>query len=1332
MSLTSQQQDVVSAPLSNLLVSAAAGSGKTKVLVERIAQRIIRKELDIRKVLVMTFTKAAAANMSNRLEKVLLDTLSTLTDPSERRYISEQVSYLPIAHISTIHSFCLDVIRNFGTELKREDGEILLEPGFDILDDVNTNILRDEAVDEIFERIYSLCHRTTVLGEEPGSVTVPEVSAGPEEDLFLLSLMDSKVTVAQWCEDFLRMTLSLSASRDDRAVKDIVIGIHSKLRSLPDYEKVVRDIISQKQAEARDFSGSSVAGAYLDDFKITVSRADQAVAKAENALGEIVFVKDKKKNLEYANLVSEWVRYAKDLKELCDGSFSWNDIVEKGKLAPAGKWPGFPGASSEDLAKKDFFDTLTPLYELVYILTGKILKKDIDRKFFGYGKFVFGKTAEEIQQESLFMLPVISRLFETVLLADQLYSIKKRKENAVDFPDQEHFASYLLSNPEIAENYRNQFDEIYIDEYQDNSRIQDAIVIKFSKSNVFFVGDIKQSIYRFRHACPDMFSERSDRYADGDGGTLFSLNRNFRSRPSILLFVNDLFSQVLTRESGDIDYDATGRLEANKEPFEDDSERKASVHIILIDGTGDQDPDLPEDETEEDTEPTESQAQEKADIKKSEREALSVYSHIQSIRRKTDCAWSDFAVLTRSNKEALLIGNILSMGGIPTQSPTESSIFSQRELLLMQNMIRLIDNACQDIPLSAVMRAPFPTASFSPEEMLSIVLHEDKSNPDLAFFHEKVNRFAEDGFEPLRSKVNRFLDTLSAFRTQAMVLKISELIEKIYIETGLMDYLSVRENGQERIAALETFRDWANQFESRRRGGLYQFVRFIEEIEKNNRGVDDFETSEQLRDVVRCMSIHKSKGLEFKNVFVCGIDKSFSGKADNSSFLFNDRMGVAIDYVDTEKGYKFPTISKNLLYETERRESLSEQLRLLYVAATRAEERLLMIGTFKRKKSGAVSGHEDAIADALKEDGICFPAWLVRNSKSYLDFILMGIARNPHVSLEGLMADEECTEKPVSNGILSGRTRDLTLTIEKAADANLTILRSNNEAERMPEGAPGTDTEKIPDGTQPTEKAAYPALSEDEINWFKLQISGRYPYEKLTQMAAKTTVSEVKRISAPEEDGENRASDTVIEGIRNTGSRRPLNLLLRTITDAPGSSDSLSASETGILLHSVFQYTDFAALPTHPDQKDIVCELEKLVRFKMIREEQLKHILPFQGAIAKFAASDLCSRMIRAESKRGQGPFREIPFSITVPVSEEDFCLVQGMIDCWFIEDGKAVLIDYKSDRIEGDLAAKEKVLRERYGIQLEYYARAIEAASKLKVKEKQIWLIPEAISFVL
>lgn len=1326
MNLTQQQQNVVQAGLSDLLVSAAAGSGKTMVLVERIASRIVSGELNVRNMLVMTFTKAAAAHMSSRLEAALGRSLDFCNETAKRQRLSEQIAFLPLAHISTIHSFCNDVINNFGTELQTENGRVILEPGSRILDEAKMKQLLDESIDEVFDRTYALCHRVLEQKDRIGKETVSMTIGDPDEDLFVCSLSETPILLTDWCADFMRMTHSFGSVRDDESLKEMLLHYHSSLRSLPDYESQIRTMIAEQAAGDKDLKCAKTAQLYLADFQSAIQRAAAVADKCNLLLENISVHKDSQKDFLYKGFIRDWLTLINELHETVSGEFEWDEIYRAASLAPTGKWPRNLSASSQNEDIRQLFIELIPVYEVMFLLTGFLPNKDVARCFSGLAKNVFNRSSADIQKESSFMRPVLSRFFEMVLLVDALYSSKKRKENGLDFADQEHMALFLLSKPDIRDYYREMFSEIYIDEYQDNSRIQDAIVGRFSKGNVFFVGDRKQSIYRFRHARPEMFANRSEKYSKGDGGVLLTLNSNFRSRPHILSFVNDIFSQIMSEESGEIAYDASHQLNPERENVETDDEKKKGVQILLIDATRKAITDaqsveaVPKENGLMD-ESSSSDADEKLDVEKSEREAILVQAEIYQLREKTGGSWGDFAVLTKTNREASVIANTLADCGIPSQGPDVSAIFMQRELLLMQNLIRLLDNMRLDIPLCAVMRAPFSMASFTEEELLSVYLFAEIHMPDAQCYLEKLTLYAERGEEPLRGKTERFLSFLDELRTQSMYLKISELIERVYLKTGFMDMLQSQENGSERVEALEMFRDWANRYEKGRRGGLYGFARFIEDIENKQRSLEDFDTAGQLRDVVQCMSIHKSKGLEFKNVFVCGIESSFAGSRGTNAIVLNETVGAATDFVDPDAGYKYPSTDKILLDELEKRARLSEQMRLLYVAMTRAEDRLYLIGTFTRKKDGAISSHDLFIHDARTSDLEKLPAWMVRNAKSHLDFVLLGLSRNPQISVEALLPnDSELGCSPIIRTV-SGRTPDL-----------LFHIIESGEVDRMIHGAPDNRSpgELVINTIEDTPD--FPELSDDETALFTLQISGEYEYEKLIRMPAKTTVTEMKRRLPPMENEEELLAERSMQLRSGSIEKRPVNLQLHGRKRDQRHSSELSPSETGILLHSVFQYLDFAALSESPSEQDIMVELHKMVTYRMIREDQIPFLRPYLHAIADFASSDICARMKRAEKKRGHGPFREIPFSITEPVAKEDFCLIQGMIDCWFIEDGQAILVDYKSDRIGGNRQEKEQILRERYGVQLLYYSRAIEAASQLCVREKLIWLIPEAISFEL
>ncbi|MBN1891410.1 MAG: UvrD-helicase domain-containing protein [Clostridiales bacterium] len=1345
MSLTEQQQKVVDAALGNLLISAAAGSGKTRVLVERISDRVIAGRLDVQNVLVMTFTRAAATHMSNRLETALLEAQSRIKEPRERRRLSEQISMLPLAHISTIHSFCNDVIKNYGSDLLDPDGKVVIEPGSSILDSTRAKILLQESIDQVLDSMYAMCHSVLEEEDQAGASPVCDLPQGSREMPKPFSLGNDSVTTRRWCEDFLAMSLCFGSTRSDRPLREMIFSFHYALRSLPDYENRIREMVLLKKREAEDFASSETAMTLIEELKEISNRAIDAVAEAQPLTDSFVFVKDKRKNEEYAGLYADCFLVVRELHALLRKGAGWDDITNLARRLPGGRWPGMSGNLDADDPKRRFFEILFPVFEMVYVFSGGYpLNKDYTSKFKGLIPKAFARSSDEIQEDLRKMYPLLSRLFETVILTDRLYSAKKKAENALDYSDQEQMALRLLKIPEVARYYRELFTEIYIDEYQDNSRIQDAIIEEISSDNVFYVGDIKQSIYRFRHARPDMFAERGERYRGKNGGELLELNGNFRSRPEILMFVNDIFSQLMSRSSGEIEYDASQRLEPMRTENAYDDQPGEVVRVVLIDrtekdaeesegersDTGLSEPAKPKfDPKENDARKDDTSAfsdlndEEELDMGSIECEGLYVLQSIRELRERHACEYLDFAVLCRTNREAAIIASLLNSNGVPAQGPSETALFTDRELLFMHNLISLIDNVRQDIPLCAVMRADFPDAAFTPEDLLRIFLFAQKSAPEAECFYDKVVLFSKEGSGPLSGKASRFIEFIDGLRTQSMYLKVSELIERIYLSTGMMERVSGEVDGADRVVALETFRDWAGAFERGRRGGLYSFMRYIEEIERGEHRPEDFEVGEQLRNAVRCNSIHKSKGLEYKIVFVCGISGRFSHVDEKRPVILNDSFGIASDRIDPEQGYKYPTLPKLLLAERERRAGLAEYLRLLYVAATRAEERLYLIGSFSRKKDGGIVGHEEFITAPRRLSTEKLPTRLVLRANSFLDLLLLGLSRNPGVSLDELLADEAAQTK--EKDILSCRTKDITLQIIDRKEAESVLLESDQETQ-----GPGEGFSDIPGDTEGF--AAVFEWSDEDLRLFDIQREGRYPFEELIRMPAKVTVSEMKRRSPPPEEDEDTREGYASGLVPDVSGKRAINLTIRTRERRPMGKQSLLPTEMGILLHSVFQYLDFSALPEEVSREDVREQLDRLVRHNMIRPEQLPYLEPYLKDIADFAVSDICKRMNVAEKTPGCGPFREIPFSITEPVSTEDFRLIQGMIDCWFIEGDSAVLIDYKSDKIRLDRAETERVLKERYAVQLGYYARAIEAASRLKVKEKIIWLIPEATSFAL
>jgi ATP-dependent helicase/nuclease subunit A len=1341
MKLTHQQQKVVDADVGNLLVSAAAGSGKTSVMTERIASRIIDGRLDVNHVLVMTFTNAAASNMRDKIERKLTDALAIETDSGKRNKIAEQIACLPMSHISTIHAFCLDVIHNFGYDARTPEGEVIVEPGFSTLDDMRRTLLLQESIDEVLSALYELSHQSETGSSADDADQVLRERSFYSDRITPFTLLDEDITRADWLRDFDRMSASFGNARSDAPLRDLIMRRHSYLRSLPFYETWVIEKLRNMREATQSFGTSHNAQTLMSDFFTALELAAPKLTVLKGLLPNVQFVKDKTSNQKYHDFYAEIFHIMGELLETyAKKELTWNRCVHYAHMLPDGKHPSVKSNDTESV-RSEFFMHLTSVRESIYYLTGKGATQNITASFRTPARHLFARTEEELQEDLLYMLPVASRLYEVLLLIDDRYASKKRAENAVDFSDYEHLALLLLSRPDAKTYYSNIFSEIYIDEYQDNSRIQDAIVSCFSRKNCFVVGDVKQSIYRFRHARPQLFMDRLHAYQNHTDGELLELNSNFRSRPGILRVVNRIFTRILSEASGDIEYDDVQKLVPERD---DDPARPLDpcVELILVDLSAqtemeseevespEEESDMSRDENpdaeQEDIGDTNEEKLSFEDLGKIEKSALVIISKIRELSAKGAVEWGDIAILTRTNKEASVFRDQLILHGIPAEGVGESVFLSSRELLLMESLMKVLDNFRQDIPLAAVMRASFPQSGFTDSELLAIRLSSRAADDAPVFFHEAVLRIRDSGPDsPLRTKVQRFCDWIDALRSQSMYLRVSELIEKIYVETGIRERVSALPDGGKRMMDLETFRDWANKYENARNSGLYRFVTYMEDIREKGESPEDFDPEAKERDVVHCLSIHKSKGLEFKYVFVGGLDRGFPSGGSGSKTLLSENFGIGIDYIRPDEGYFYPTHSKLAMETDESRADLAENMRLLYVAMTRAEERLYLVGCISRKKDGSIGRSAVLLPFVMEETSPSLPAWLVRKSKSFLDFVILGLAGDPTIPFHVLAPDGE-TFMSDAGQTKSDHHTDVHFEVVSA----MTLFAGVEIAPDLPLTTVAAAVESAPSVHV---ASVCQDLTDQDIRLFELQLRGEYPYKNMTRIPAKMSVSERKRRVNDYDRMEDEDDKGVPDLLTKTMGRRPVNLVVQPIIMSEEQGQRiLSPAEIGTLLHSVFQYLDFTSLPVETTE-DRVCEaVSELVRRRMIRHEQIGMIEPYYSSIAKFTSSSLCARMVAAEKDHGRGPFREIPFSITVPAGQTDVSLVQGMIDCWFIENGNAILVDYKSDRIAGHQEDKARILQERYAVQLDYYAKAIEAATRMRVTERVIWLIPDGLSFLL
>ncbi|MBO4928118.1 MAG: UvrD-helicase domain-containing protein [Clostridiales bacterium] len=1298
MGLSKEQQLIVDAPCGNILVSAAAGSGKTTVMTERIVKRILDHELSVENVLVMTFTNAAAANMSAKLDKKLREKLAGTKDAQTRKYLSEQIAALPSAYISTIDSFCSRVISNFSAQSRDEKGNVLLEPKSAVLDDVHGRKLLREAFDEVFSDAYSFAQRVE-QEDELKYQRMPLMN----DDATVGTLISEDINCEEWSRSFLAMVAAFGSGRDDTGLKEDMADKLSYLRSLPDYFDWVKTILLKKKKNSEDFLSSSTYHRIISITKEAVERRIDALTVLRGLIPDVPFVKKEKDNEIRQQDFLEWCNFLEENGRciLTDPDITWDEICEIRRRIPSEKLPSYTTKSMDPVLLQ--FDALAGnIYELAYILAGVKKTKDFAESLKDETRYFFGKTLEEIREEQMEMFPIYERYFEMVFAAERVYQQKKRQEHAMDFSDQEQIALSLIKNPEVCGYYRELFDEIYIDEYQDNSGVQDAIVQCFCRNNVFFVGDVKQSIYRFRHAKPQMFLDRCELYRAGGEGKLFTLNNNFRSVPGILSSVNTIFSSIMSEEYADIEYDSSHALHPGLEDADYPQVSGADITLILAHDT------KPDDETSLEGSSDSDQILDIKEAEKVQKEALIVAGKIEELKKQKDFSYDQCVILTTSNRGAMAAADILMKCGIPAQGPSIGNILTQPDLRVMLDLARLADNIYQDIPLAGVMKSKIRQASFTDADLLSIYLFSNHGADHDLSFSEKVMKFAREDTSELSQRVRDLLSFINDLRTYAMQMTMTKWLEHVYAATGYPAFVLSQDDGDARYYALMALVNWATRFDMGRRSGLRAFVGYIDELDQGKDKSTEIDLSEPLENVVRCMTIHKSKGLEFPYVFLCGIQSS--PRSSDTQLILSEKGDLSARRYLASAGSVYEPHDYYLLAKEEKREAEAERIRLLYVALTRAERKVFVISLITRTKEDKIEAC-DAVLSAGEETSEKYPAAVMYSLKTHLTRLMGGLIRVPEYPLTKAIRSSE----PIYYGDL-----DFSKGERDAESGELALISDSTDALGDNRG------EKRPPVEEQYRAARnrHPDVSFSEEQNDRLSHLDRDVHEWAAPdlVPSKTTVSEMKRILSEEPEEEQE------ENIRF----QAVNMLVRE-SDQKWKEKGYTASQMGTLLHSVWQYVDFTGLLRKgetPDWKEI---LQILSKHGMIDRDQIDLLSPFAGNMQMFYESEILQKMAEAETRPESGPYREIPFALAMPNEQKDFSLVQGMIDCWFLdEDGQAVLIDYKSDRLSGTAEEKKQELKNRYQVQLDMYAQAITAATERPVKKKIIWLIRDGLSFEL
>ena len=889
------------------------GSGKTAVLVERIIKKIIEDGIDIDKILVVTFTNAAAAEMRERILDAIYKKIEENPDDAN---LQKQVILLNKASICTIDSFCLDVIKNNFYELD-------VSANTRIADSTEILILKQETLDDIFEEKYI------------------------ENDSDFITLIDTYT----------------SYNRDED-LKDLILRIYSYIQSAPFPEEWLEDSVEMLNMNGDNFFNTPWG-------KIIAKRVWQILDDGINILNNTVRKMSMFPELEkFSGVIKDDIfKYS----EIQSNLNEWNKAQELVFNLSYKSWP------IDKKITNDYKDEAKQIRDEV-----KESVKNI--------KELIECSSEEAFEDLRFMHDVINKLKNLVLEFSRRFYQKKRDRNIMDFNDMEHLALNLLVRKdesgktvktEIAKKYTEKFEEIAIDEYQDSNLAQEYILTSVSNGkNVFMVGDVKQSIYKFRQARPQLFLEKYNTYKlDPQNGEdrKIQLFKNFRSRQNILDFTNLVFENIMSKDLGDIDYNQEEYLNLGAS-YEEVDEQNFKTEINIIDLADEKDIWQGEEPEETNTERVENVVVEARFVASKIKELID--SKYKVFDKKQKCErpikYRDIAILLRSvSGVAGVYEKEISELGIPVYSDSSGEYLQSVEIDTIMSLLKIINNPMQDIPLVTVMRSPI--GNFTDNELVRIRMYD--RNSDFYMALTKANEEL-DSDDLLGLKIEKFLGLLSQLRDDEQYMALDEWIWNIYTKTGYMDYVRLMPNGNLRISNLKMLFERAKQYETASFKGLFNFINFIDKINFNKEDLKSAKIIGENEDVVRIMTIHKSKGLEFPVVILAETGKQFNFRDLNEKILLDQDLGFGPQYINSNKHVEYRTLAKKALAIKAKNEAISEEMRVLYVALTRPKEKLIVVG--RQKDANKSLAKKQKLLEGYKKKKI--DPYIIEKYKTYLDW----------------------------------------------------------------------------------------------------------------------------------------------------------------------------------------------------------------------------------------------------------------------------------------------------------------------------------------------------------
>jgi len=1208
---TKEQGEVISHRKGNLLVSAAAGSGKTAVLVEHVIDRLLDKEhpISLSSVVLMTFTEAAASEMKERIKARLKEAFLENRDP----HIEREIAELPNANISTIDAFCKRLIEENYTSLG-------IEPNFRIGEKNELALLKEDIVEELLEEEY-----------------------GKKEESFL-SFVDR-----------------YSTGKQDKGIQEIIVKLYYLAVASPFPEKYLKALSENSSSAWKNY--------LLESIRKRVEEAIEMLTEA------IRICTEEGGPSEYLATVEEDYQ---SLLRVKAGAILRRTIEEIQAISFSRIKNSKAERKEEVKGRRNAVKALVQKWQKNYILIPEEIEKKAETE---------GKT---LLQEAI----------RLTLLFYARYQKEKLERNILDFSDLEHFALKLLYTEKdgvlhfstLADELAQEYTEILVDEYQDSNMVQEYLVSalskeRFSEGNVFQVGDVKQSIYRFRMARPELFLRK---YYDESYPKIF-LQKNFRSLKGVIDAVNACFFRIMKKELGGIEYDRDSSLFQGREEKE---ETDSKTELLLLEKEEKKGEQTGEEKAKGKKEENSEEKRGEAGLEKEsdlQLECRMIASRVRELHKK-NIQYKDMVILLRSPKKvAKEMVDIFSEEGIPSFAVSSDGYYSQVEVETILAMLSVIDNPKQDIPLAAVLHSPM--FHFTDEELCSLKLAYGSLTEALCMSAEAISdgnfssenqcsgntrsetisgeNLCSEKENPLQvqppldqalfKKWKDFCTKLERYRKLSRNLRVHELLTLLYEETSYYLYASALPMGEKRRANLDQLIEDALQFEKGSFSGLFNFIRYIEKAKQKEYDEGEANIYSEKDDLLRIMSIHQSKGLQFKVVFLSSLQKNFNKQDLRESILLDEELGMASPYLDQETRIKYPSLQLSAIKEKMEEENQAEELRLLYVAMTRAEEKLIMTGVVKNLASYM---EKHPVNEDIKIEDI-------RGAKSYLDFIMLAFSRSFTESLENPLV-KLCT---FTREALSEKKEEEEGEKFSVRDALYSYLAEKCEK------------------------------TEEEEEWDK-DFSYRYDHEESTHLYPKYAVSLLKKqaIEAVKEqgdkEGETGGESKGLSEAEKSGKNEQVHE-----RNAEKREKGLGA-KIGDSFHHALALFDYNK------------GLEQLPA--ILGEEELSLLNKEQ--FQTFLSSSLgeCFKKAYREKRlfREKHFMRALPYHSLFPErTEEDEVLLQGIIDAFIVEDDGIILVDYKTDRVKS-----EEELRERYRKQIMLYSDALEAILGKRVKRRVLY----------